>query len=236
MLNKSFILSVFLAFFITPNALAVKAIKADKANLTLSATSKIEYKPTNVTIDFVISSFASTPENSYDIYEKRSKSLITTLQAIPKIEEIYTKSFQLTPKYDYQERTKILQGYDTNGYFSLETDIQSVGIIINLLADNNVDSISNISFNLSPENLEEVKTQSANEAIKLALLKADNILSQLELNKYKIINISVEDYDIHANNYYQSGLLLTKMKSAEHAVLPGKQSLATTVILEVEFE
>lgn len=224
---------IFLFILIPCN---VFASKTDSSRITLSATNQIEYQPTSVTIDFTITSFASTPDNSFNIYKKRSDSLITTLQSIPKVDDVHSKSFNLVPKYDYQERTKILQGYDTNGYFTLKTQTESLGVIINLLAENNVNSISNIIFSASISELEEMKAKSSAKALALSIIKAETILSQLELKEYKIKNIIISDSNISKPNFRQSGLLLSNHQKNENVVIPGKQSLSTTATIEVEFK
>lgn len=229
---KKLSLKILVLFSIFFNSQAY-ALKTDQGSIILSASSEVTYKPNKIKIDFIISSFASSPDASYNIYKKRSDDLLMTLRAIPAISEVYSSGFDLSPKYDYQERTKILQGYDTHGFFVIKADIDAVGTLIDLLAKNNVDSINKIEFSINKADLEDKKSEAANLALKQAIQKAETMLTHLDIHDYKLRNISVSEAVVSTPYFNQNGVLLTKSDTS--TVIPGKQTISATVAIEVEY-
>lgn len=225
---------LLLAFFITFSP--VYAAKNKYTVLTINAESEVKFEPTQFELSFKIDGFANNPDDSYKIYQDKSDKILKVLQAIPHINHLHTKSFNINPQYDYVERTKILKGYETSGSFNLNVDIEKIGLIVNVLAENNVNSLSNINFTAPKSVIEKNKNLAATNAVKNAITKVDKILEDLAANSYHIKEISVSETRIKRDNIQQRGMLLADESIRSNTILPQEKTINSFVTIKVEYQ
>ncbi|MCW4021790.1 MAG: SIMPL domain-containing protein [Candidatus Bathyarchaeota archaeon] len=137
-----------------------------------------------------------------------------------------TVSYNVYPVYSRDDYSLIV-GYRVENLISIETtDISSVGELIDAAAENGANRIQQVSFGVSEEKQEQLRTQAYLSALDDAEAKANLIAEKLGLSLTGIIHVNEGTYQT-----YQPYSLKVGLTSSENAtpILEGEQSVSVTV-------
>ena len=170
--KKTIYTTLILAFFLplapSPDALAqAEGEKIDKIT-TLEVTGKgeIEVSPNKASLTYVVESNAKTAKAAAEDNAKRTKAVLDKLKSlIGKEDKVKTTGYQLSPTYEYNEKTRRseLVGYRASNQVLVETgSLEKLGTLIDSGVEAGADRVEGLSFTNSK----------SNEYAKEALLKA----------------------------------------------------------------
>ncbi|MBC7129932.1 SIMPL domain-containing protein [Candidatus Bathyarchaeota archaeon] len=137
-----------------------------------------------------------------------------------------TVSYNVYPVYSRDDYS-IIVGYRVENLIAVETtDTSLVGEIIDAAAENGANRIQGISFSLSEEKQEQLKTQAYMAALEDAEQKAQLIADKLGLSITGVLYVSESSYQPY-QPYYD--LKIAPAADATTPILEGKLSVSVTV-------
>lgn len=196
--NKLFlsILSVFLVFLtVYIGVLIITGIeKEEERTIVVSAEGEAFAKPDIAIITISVKSEERTVDRAMLENTEKANKVIEFLKE-EGIEErdIKTASFNIYPRYRYDDRSRNLEGYEV--LHSLEVKIRDIfetGKIIEGATAKGANEVSGLSFLVEDE--EELKAIAREDAINKAKARAEMIASQLGVRIRRIISFSETEY------------------------------------------
>jgi len=95
---------------------------------------------------------------------------------------VTTTSFRISPRYEEEERTPRLVGYDAVHAFRIETSPDRAGEIIDLTVGNGADRIDGVRFTLRDETHAQLRQQALTRAVEAARADADTTAAAANLS------------------------------------------------------
>ncbi|MBT4989481.1 MAG: SIMPL domain-containing protein [Rickettsiales bacterium] len=228
-INHAFII-ITLLFSSVTNAFAVQKI------LEVSASKTLSFKTTEAIISFDIIGRGPDTDTSYQDYATKSLNIITHLRSeSDEVKELQTTSFLSNPVYNYESKNREIIGFDTISTVSFKVSSELVAIYLNFLSENNIDRIHNIEFSVPDQILEEMKEEAVKHAIDKALLKADNVLRQLNLKRKAVIKIELDTSDIKYPKFEYQVRHKSKNLTAKPHIIPKEQEIMASVTLHIAY-
>ncbi len=172
-----------------------------KNTISVTGTGKIYAKPDLVIVDFSVVTEKKTVPEAMKENTKSMNDIIAFLKGLG-IEEkdLKTISFNISPRYEYQEGTevytyyrpegkRVLVGYEITQTLEVKIrNMDKIGEAIEGATDKGANQVSDLQFTIDKE--EDLKKQAREEAIKEAKDKAKELASQLGVRLMKITNFS----------------------------------------------
>ena len=161
-----------------------------------------------------------TEDKSADLAkDKNAEILDKVTTALLKIElekkDIQTDSFNIYPKYNYDEGKQEIIGYTVNHRLRIVTeDFDNVGKIIDAAVDNGA-LVESINFELSNEKQAEFKKQALEEASKDAREKADAIAAGLNARIGSLVSVTASSFDYYPYPIFRAETLEVGIAGAE---------------------
>ncbi len=154
--------------------------------------------------------------------------------------DLKTTGFNIYPRYEYYESTedrpsgeRVLVGYEVSQSLQIKMrDLESIGDIIQGVADNGANNVSGLSFTI--ENEDEFKEQAREEAIKEAKEKAEELASQLGIKLAKITNFSESSTYPRYNEFAKLASEEMDASGAAPTIETGENKIEVTVNLTYE--
>jgi uncharacterized protein YggE len=182
-----------------------KTIQDVQNTIAVSAEGKIFAKPDIGEINLGVTNEAKTVAEA----QKKSTDAINKIMDFLKnsgIEDkdIKTTNYSIYPVYDYTERKQVLRGYSVSQSLDIKIrDLAKSGDIISGAANNGANVIGGLNFTI--DDLDVVKEQARQEAIKKAQVKAKVLASELGIKLGKLVSFSESGgYPI----YYEKSMAL----------------------------
>lgn len=118
------------------------------------------------------------------VQQENGTAITKIIQAVQnegvKAEDIQTIEYSIYPVYDFVNNVQTLRGYKVNHILNIPvTDIQNVGLVVDIAVSNGANTVSNISFSIS--NRAIVYQQALAMAVENAILKASTIAQKLQI-------------------------------------------------------
>jgi len=204
-LGNGFMKKVFLAavslFFVFAAILAgiyayhMIARPSGLATISVSGTGKMTYKPDIADIDIAIISKGPDASSVQNDNNTKMTAVVEYLKSQGVTEDdIKTISYSLYPEYkqsrDGVDTSQII-GYTMNQGLQFRVrDISLVGKIVGGLSSVGINSLNGISFGLSDEKLETLKTQAKDQAITKAQQELQRMKTQFGFSHVRLVGIS----------------------------------------------
>ncbi len=186
----------FLPFAPSPSALA--QVESEKERMyettTLEVTGKgeIAVSPNKASLTFVVESSAKTAKAAAEDNAKWTKSVLDNLKSlIGKEDKVKTTAYQLSPVYEYNEKTRRseLVGYRASNQVLVETgSLEKLGTLIDSGVEAGADRVEGLSFTNSKSN--EYVKEALVKAIAQARETAEVVAKSLGMKIGRIIKIS----------------------------------------------
>lgn len=227
------IITIMVGISMALNSSAVKAvditseIQDNKQNeshgkISITGSAVHEYGPDLLVIFLKIK---TTDMNSaVNARDEAARIIDNVLKSLKNIgvqdDDIETTSYNIQPKYEWENRIKVFKGYDVTVTIKITIkNFDNAGKVI----DSSVNAgayIDSINFELSKEKRNDIKVQLLSEAAKDAKIKAEVIVTALgdELGNVKSVN--VDDYYYQPYKYWSQSDYLYEGFSEESIVPP----------------
>ena len=206
--------------------------------ITVTGTAKINAVPDVASINLGIISEGATVNAAQKGVTEKMNAIIDSLKKEFKIDakDIKTENFSVSPKYDWSEGRQRIIGYQANQSVSVKIrDFDKTGDILAKTTDLGANQVSGPNFII--DDLEKVKAQAREEAIKQAKAKAKTLADQVGIKLGRIVNFYEGDGEITVAPYGRDMALgVAEMKSVAPVVEPGSQDVQLTVSLSYEIK
>ena len=155
--------------------------------------------------------------------------VIASIEALGLTEEdMRTVSYSVSPVYA-KDSYNLVIGYRVVNMIAVEmTDMGLIGEVIDAAAGNGANRIQGVSFGLSDENREELKTQAYLAALGDAEEKAGLIAERLDLTLTGVLYVSESVYQPY-QPYRDYGLAIAGEMAPPTPIIEGKLSVSVTV-------
>jgi uncharacterized protein len=230
-------LIIVIGILIASTTIVDKIAGIGTETLSSNGISTIKVQPDEASIIINI----ETLEDSADVSKQSNQKISSVvMQALNQgyISKVETQSYNIYEDFDYSEEGRKSRGFKTTNLIKITTeDLDSIGKIIDLAVNAGATGITNINFELSKANQEEVKKEALEKAGADARAKAEATASGLGAKIGDIVSISTSDY-----NYYpypmlaRSGEMDMVVSSEEIAVKIAPQELEVTARVSVVFK
>jgi len=154
------------------------------------------------------------------------EKFISQAKPIVGLKNIQSEAVKLSPKYEFQDKRRVMVGYEAIQTVRIKTDkLTEIGRIIDLAVSSGLNNVSNLSYATSKE--EKLQQEALQAAVKNAEQKAKLIAKSAQIKDYSIKEIQ-EGYSQTIGFRKDSGLLMSAM-SAETNVIPGTITIQAEV-------
>lgn len=219
----------------------------ERKTITVTGVSKSYVKPDVSSISMTIRHTSKTSSESEDLVAKdleKAKEKIVALGVEEK--DIKTTNYSAYPKYNYptvycvkypcDSSKPVLDGYETTQTIEIKVrNLDNVGKVLDAISSSGINEVSGPNFVV--DDMEKVKADARNEAIKDAKAKAKVLADQLDVDLGDIAFFS--DGDTRAYDYASVGSgMMMKAEVAAAPVIPslpaGEQEINYTVNITYE--
>lgn len=154
------------------------------------------------------------------------EKFISQAKPIVGLKNIQSEAVKLSPKYEFQDKRRVMVGYEAIQTVRIKTDkLTEIGRIIDLAVSSGLNNVSNLIYATSKE--EKLQQEALQAAVKNAEQKAKLIAKSAQIKDYSIKEIQ-EGYSQTIGFRKDSGLLMSAM-SAETNVIPGTITIQAEV-------
>jgi uncharacterized protein YggE len=181
-----------------------------------------------------------TSESANDAIRENAEKMTYIIEAIKALgiseDDIVTTSYSVYPQYDWTEKGRIFRGYTVTNLVQITiNDLEIVGDVIDAAADAGANQINGISFGLSDEKREELKTNAYITALTDAQVKANVIADTLELSITGVQSVTESSY-VPVRNYAYEESMDGGQSYAPTPILSGELTVTVNVNIVFLFE
>lgn len=191
-MKKPFILALLFFSSWTPHpAGGLENNPPERQILTLSATGTERIEATVADVRLAIEERGRTDEEARERMAQSSNRLLEFLRG-QRVEQLRTTSLRLHPIYDYTKGDREVVGFQAMSVIEFRTDVSDVAPIIDEALARGANQVQDLVFTAPDEILEEARQRALRVATRLALQRADAVLSELGLERRRIVRIHVD--------------------------------------------
>jgi uncharacterized protein len=172
-------------------------IKETENTITVSGTGSVYSQPELAMVNLSVISEAGTVEEAMNDNSEKMNAVISCMKEHGiEDKDLKTTSFNVYPRYEWQESTilrqgdsqRVLVGYEVRQSLEVKIrDMDKIGEIIEGGTDAGANQASDLYFTIDEETQKRLEEEAREEAIKQAKSKAKELAEQLEI---KLIRIS----------------------------------------------
>jgi uncharacterized protein YggE len=154
-------------------------------------------------------------------------------------EDIKTTNYNVYAQYDWKEDGRELVGYTVSNMVQVTVkDLDNVGNVIDVAGEAGANSINGISFGLSDEKMEELKSTALVLAMGDAQAKADLIAETLVLTISGVQSVTESSYTPARTyvDYAESGMDMALSSKAPTPIVSGDLSVSVSIHIVYLFE
>lgn len=199
-------------------------------SITATGTASMEVAPDTAYVNFNVFGRGDTAEIAANISANRVASVKRAL-AVAGItkEDIETINYYVNPVYG--EKGKI-NGYQANHYMKAKiSDINRVGEMVDVLAANGADSINNVDFGVSDQEL--LQRQLLGKALENARLQAEVVATAANRELGKLMAARISNYGGYSRMY--NSVMLKGTADSSATVIETK-GIKVNASVEASFE
>ena len=201
--------------------------------VTGNGTEKIETTLAEVVLGVEIQ--GKTASQVQQEIARRTSAVIDLLRS-KNVEQLQTTGVRLMPSYETSDRSngQILVGYTGTNTVSFQTQIDSVGALLDEAVTAGASRIDGVSFTATPEAIAAARQEALRQASFNARTEADVVLDSLNLTAEEVVNIQVDNAfapQPKSFNYQRAAL-------AEADITPiigGEQTVTASVTLQISY-
>lgn len=207
--------------------------------ITVSGTAKVTAIPDLAIINLGIINDGSTVAVAQKSVVEKMNKIINSLKSEFKIDSknIKTENYNVQPKYDWSDGKQRIIGYTVSQTIQVKIrDFDKIGDILAKATQLGVNNVSGPNFTI--DDLEKIKAEVREEAIKQAKEKANSLAKQIGIKLGKIVNFS-EGGDNLPNVVYGMRTIAKeslKIDSSIPEIEAGSQEIQLTVNLTYEIK
>jgi uncharacterized protein YggE len=219
-----------------------RIVNPDSNQVTVNGEGRVEYQPdtANITLGAQIDKAATAEEALRLLNEKMGKAIDAIKAAGIDQGDIKTKTYSLSPQYDFKNGVSTVSGYGANQ----QLEIKAKGIdknpgivsqVVSAASGAGINQVVDINFEVS--NLNDLKQQAKIEAIGDARTKAGALAQAAGIKKLKKVvswyeNI-IQSPDMQANDSGYGGGPTNAAMSAKAVVAPQIPSGNQEIIIDM---
>lgn len=144
-------------------------------------------------------------------------------------EDIRTSRVSVRPEYNYEEKTRTIEGYSaSNSVQVTTTNLDNLGEMIDRSASAGANQIGGISFSVSDEKQNELHEDLITEAVADASSKAEILAENLGVEIMGVKSSSISD-DTQPRIYYEEAAEEMEEDSASTPIEPGESEISMSV-------
>lgn len=144
-------------------------------------------------------------------------------------EDIRTSHVSVRPEYNYEEKTRTIEGYSaSNSVQVTTTNLDNLGEMIDRSASAGANQIGGISFSVSDEKQKELHEDLITEAVADASSKAEILAENLGVEIMGVKSSSISD-DTQPRIYYEEAAEEMEKDSASTPIEPGESEISMSV-------
>ncbi len=238
-----FIALSMLYAFKSGNSEITVAEQEQKETITVSETVEIETMPDEAYVSIEIQSRGDTAQQAKEENAEVSDAVLDALyeSGIDK-ESIETSSYYLDQerKWDKETEEYITTGYTLTNILKVTTsDVEGVGVIIDIAVDAGASGVNSVQFTLSRSKESEIKGEALALAAEKARTKAENIVDAVDVTLGEIASISESSYyGGYYPRYTTKSILesVSEEESYDTSISPQELTVSGTVTLTYEIE
>lgn len=186
----AFVLLWWAASATTP-ALALDSEPPERQILTISATGTERIEATVADVRLAIEERGRSDEEARERMAQRSHRLLEFLRQ-QGVEQLRTTSLRLHPIYDYTKGDREVVGFQAMSVIEFRTDVSDVAPIVDEAIARGANQVQDLVFTAPDEIIEEARLRALRTATHLALQRADTVLSELGLERRRIVRIHID--------------------------------------------
>ena len=216
----------------------VQQMGKDARTISTSGSVTTTVQPDEAILQLTIETSAPTAEASKN---KNSEITDKMYAALYKISvprgSIETSYFNIYEDYDYTQLVgRRSLGFKTQHALKITSkDIASVGKIIDAVTGAGATRIDSISFDLSEDKKDEIRSVGLEKAAQDARLKAEAMARGIKARLGDVVSISDSTYDYSPYSYYDKGMMTSALEEARTTEI-SPHSLDVTTSVQVSFE
>jgi uncharacterized protein YggE len=181
-----------------------------------------------------------TADSASEAIGENADAMSAVIQAIKALgiseDDIVTTSYSVYPQYDWTESGRVFNGYTVTNLVQVTVkDLDVVGDVIDAAAEAGANQINGITFGLSDEMREELKTNAYITALTDAQNKAELIADTLGLSISGVQSVTENSYVPVLSYSYAEGADMAK-SYAPTPVLSGELAVTVNVYIVFLFE
>lgn len=208
-----------------------------KPSISVSGTGEVYAKPDLGMVSFSVVSDGATVEAALkDNTSKMNAVIAATKGQGVDDEDLKTTGFNVSPRYNYEEKTgnRTLVGYEVNQQLQVKIrNLDKAGAILSAATAAGANDIGGLQFTIDDE--EEVKNQARTEAINDAKAKAKELASQLGVKLGKISGFNENGmYPVYENTKAMSAI--SSVAPAAPDIQTGQNRITSNVTIVYELE
>ncbi len=210
---------------------------ADPRTISLTGSGVATAQADQATVDLGVQ---VTADSASVAIGENADAMSAVIQAIKALgiseDDIVTTSYSVYPQYDWTESGRVFKGYTVTNLVQVTVkDLDIVGDVIDAAAGAGANQINGITFGLSDEMREELKTNAYIAALTDAQSKADLIADTLGLSISGVQSVTESSYVPVMSYSYAEGADMLK-SYAPTPVLSGELAVTVNVYIVFLFE
>ena len=211
--------------------------EANPKTISLTGAGSAAAQADQATIDLGVQ---ITADSASVAIGENADAMSAVIQAIKLLgiseDDIVTTSYSVYPQYDWTESGRVFKGYTVTNLVQITVkDLDIVGDVIDAAAEAGANQINGISFGLSDEMREELKTNAYIAALTDAQTKAELIAETLGLSLSGVQSVTESSYVPVMSYSYAEGADMMK-SYAPTPVLSGELAVTVNVYIVYLFQ
>lgn len=242
-------LTAFLVIITVREIMALKYVGGQVAMtgmITVTGKGEAISIPDIATFSFTITENAKTVKEAQDkIAEKMNKALKSVKDEGVAEKDIKTISYSINPRYEYEYSIctsyacpgkNVQKGYDVSQSIEVKVrDLEKAGKIFDSIGDAGITNVNGLTFEI--DNIDKIKAQAREEAIKNAKEEAKKIAEELDVKLVKITgyyDMNNESYPMYAREAMSSDIGI--MKASATTIPKGEQIIKSSISITYEIK
>ncbi|ADE35963.1 SIMPL domain-containing protein [Methanohalophilus mahii] len=204
--------------------------RSSENTMHMSGNSEMMVVPDTATLNIGAEVMAPTAEEASQENAAIMNAVIEELKNIGLEEEdIQTSRVSVRPVYNYEERTRTIEGYSASNNVQITTTmLDSLGEMIDRSASAGANQIGGISFTVSDDKQKELREDLISEAVADASSKAEILAENLGVEIISVKSSSISDNN-QPRIFYEEVAEEIEKESGPTPIEPGESKISMSV-------
>jgi uncharacterized protein len=234
-----FLLSVWLTATAFPSVTDARSEGSEELQvLTVTATGSQRITATKADVRLAVEERGVTDEEARLRMADRAQTLLDFLRR-QEVERLETATLRLHPIYDYTRGDRDVVGFQAMTVIRFRTNTADLDFVVGEAIARGANQVQDILFTAPDEEIEQARQEALRIATRLALQRAQTVLTELERAPRKIIRIRLSSQDDHPPVFPAARRSDARTPTQDRAATPdsesGEPTVSATVTLEISY-